>query len=346
MFQTKFARTFLSCATLAVLAACGGGGGSSSSTDTSTPTTVQKPDGTMRVEAGAVLSASSKSFVMRGINLQYGDDPSSRLAMIDEIADTGANTIRLELRSSTTADQLRSALDEIVARGLVAVVMYWESDVTCQSDTKGFEVAMTRWTDTWKAVLGDAKYKANLVLNIANEWGDANAKDAYLNTYRDAIARLRAAGYQFPLMIDAASCGQQYSVFANGGATALAQADPYRNVIFSTHAYWSYQTSAAIDAAIAAVQGQGQAFVWGEFGQAAFQASTGNATDHRYLIKHAEDIGIGYLAWSWYGNGGDAQVLDMRQAGVTPLLTAYGEEVVNGGSSFKGIRATSVLIGN
>ena len=345
MKPARALRTTLSCASLAVLAACGGGGSDNAASPTTTIPTAVKPEGTLRVESGTIVSATGTPFVMRGINLQYGDDPTNRLAMIDEIADTGANAIRLELRSSTTAAQLRAALDEIVARGLVAVVMYWETDVTCQADTKGFETAMTRWTDTWKSVLGDAKYKANLILNIANEWGDVDTQDTYGATYRDAITQLRAAGYQFPLMIDAAHCGQQYSVFTNGGATRLAQTDPYRNVIFSTHAYWSYQTPALIDAAISAVQGQGLAFVWGEFGQAAFQASTGNATDHRYLIRRAEDLGIGYLAWSWYGNGDDAKALDMRQAGATPSLTSYGQEVVEGGSSFKGIRATAVLLG-
>lgn len=329
------------------LVACGGGGSDSGgSTPTVEPPAVLKPEGTMRVEGTKVKSAAGVNFVMRGINLQYGDNPAERLSMIDEIAATGANTIRLELRSNTTAAQLRAALDKIVGYGMVAVLMYWESDVTCQADTAGFKVALTRWTDTWKSVLGDAKYKANIVLNVANEWGDVDANDTFGTTYRDAITKLRAAGYQFPLMIDAAHCGQDYSVFANRGATKIFEADPYRNVIFSTHAYWNYTGSSAIDAAINAVQSQSVPFVWGEFGQANFQADSGHATDHRYLILRAEQLGIGYTAWSWYGNGTEAKALDMRQPGETAVLTAYGQEVVEGSSIFKGIRATSALLGN
>jgi mannan endo-1,4-beta-mannosidase len=276
---------------------------------------------------------------MRGINLQYGDNPSERLAMIDEIADTGANTIRLQLRRNTSAAQLRAALDRIVARQLVAVVMYWETDVTCQSGKEGFETAMTRWTADWKAVLSDPTYRAHLVLNIANEWGEPG--DTYAATYRTAVARLRDAGYEFPLMIDAAHCGQDASVFGQRGAQRIADADPFGNVIFSTHAYWSYQSAAAIDNAVALVKGQGLPFVWGEFGQADFQADQGKATDHRHLIRQAESTGVGYLAWSWYGNGTEARILDMRQPGSAPSLTAYGQEVVEGGNAFQGIRATA-----
>ena len=304
------------------------------------------PDGTLRVAHGVIQSPTGKPFVMRGINLQYGDDPGARLPMIDEIADTGANTVRLQLRRDTSARQLRAALDRIVARNLVAVLMYWEDDVTCRSGTAGMRTALKHWTDTWHEVLVDPKYRAHLVLNIANEWGEPDAQDTFGNIYRAAVVQLRAAGYAFPLMIDAAHCGQNYSVFAKGGATRIAEVDRYRNLIFSTHAYWSYQTLKAIDDAVAAVRDQGLAFVWGEFGQKAFQADIGQATDHRHLVSQAEATGVSYIAWSWYGNGADARALDMRDAGSKPTLTTYGHELVEGGTSFKGIRATAVPAGS
>jgi len=290
-----------------------------------------------------IVSATGKPFVMRGINLQYGDDPGTRLPMIDEIADSGANTVRLQLRRDTSARQLAAALDRIVARNMVAVVMYWEDDVTCKAGSSGLRTAMKRWTDTWREVLSDPRYRAHLVLNIANEWGEADAGDSFGNTYRAAVVQLRAAGYEFPLMIDAAHCGQDYSVFANGGAARIAAVDRYRNLIFSTHAYWRYQTHKAIDDAVAAVRDQRLAFVWGEFGQAAFQADIGQATDHSYLIGRAEATGVGYIAWSWYGN--DARALDMRDSGPKAALTRYGRELVEGGAGFKGIRATSTPAG-
>jgi len=279
---------------------------------------------------------------MRGINLQYGDAPAERLAMIDEIADTRANTIRLLLRQGTTPLQLRQALDRILARGLVVVLMYWDEDVTCKSGIDGFDVAMTRWTTTWRDVLLDPKYRDRMVINIVNEWGEPDAHDTYAATYQRAIPALRAVGYDFPLMIDAAHCGQQHSVFDRGGARRLLESDPLRNLIFSCHAYWSYQTPAPLEAAVALVQSQGLAFAWGEFGQAAYQADIGRSTDHRHVLSHAEAHDIHYLAWSWFGNGAQDRILDMREPGPAPVLTAYGREIVDGGAGFKGIRATAL----
>lgn len=299
------------------------------------------PPGVLRVDGTRLLSATGQPFVMRGVNLQYGDAPAERLAMIDEIADTGANTLRLLLRRDTPAPALRLALERSAARGLAVVAMYWDEDVTCKSAVDGFQVAMARWTTSWREVLLDRAWRDRLVLNIVNEWGEPDAQDTYGSTYRRAIRALRRAGYECPLMIDAAHCGQQHSVFDRGGARRLFEADPLRNLIFSCHAYWSYQTPAALEAAVALVQRQGLAFAWGEFGQADYQAELGRGTDHRHLVRHAEANDIHYLAWSWHGNGVQDRILDMREAGPAPVLTAYGREIVEGGEGFRGIRATA-----
>lgn len=347
----RVARGLLASLVGATIAACGGSSSESGPapapvTPTPTPTT---PTSTITVRGGDILATNGRVLTLRGINLQYGDNPQERLTSIAPIASTGANAIRLQLRSNTTAAQLRSALDEIVAHGLVAVVMYWEEDVTCQSGSAGFATAMTRWTQTWKDVLSDSKYASNLILNIANEWGSTGSIDTYRSTYRSAIQSLRAAGYRFPLMIDAPGCGQAYSAFANGGAQLIATADTEANLIFSVHAYWSYQTASQIEAAAQAVRATGYPFVWGEFGQRAFQADIGQATDHRYLMKHANEQSIGYIAWSWYGNGGDSAALDMSGSPGAVALTAYGLEVVEGtayqSNPVAGIRGTAVPLG-
>jgi mannan endo-1,4-beta-mannosidase len=325
---------------------------------TVTPVTAVTPPADVIVaRTGSLYSASGQKLVLRGINLQYGDAPSVRLAGINAIAATGANAVRLELRNATTAAELTAALDAIVAKNMVAVLMYWEGDVTCQSYTQGFDRAMDRWLNTWKPVLSNAKYRRHLILNIANEWGEPDSADTYGTTYRAAITKLRAAGYAFPLMIDAAHCGQNFSVLTNGGAARIAGADKYRNIVFSVHAYWSYQTGPLIEAAATAVRASGYPFVWGEFGQLAFQP--GQATDHRYLMQMSNRDGLGYLAWSWKGNGtwDNQTVLDMSSSeglvsvsAATPYglqLTTYGLQVVNGttiGTTVvPGLRATSVV---
>lgn len=329
------------------LGACGGGGDSSSSTTNASPVVSGTPAaGWMRVHQGQILSASGQAVLLRGINLQYGDWPPDRLAGIDAIADQGANAIRLQLRANTTAAQVRAALDAIVARGLVAMPMYWEDNVTCTHNTTGFASALTHWTVTWKDVLADAKYRGHLLLNIANEWGQSSQLTDWLAHYSSAIAQIRAAGLQMPLVIDAPDCGQTASVFSASTAKTLLAADPITNLVFSVHAYWSYQTASQIKAAVDTVRATGVPMVWGELGQRAFQASSGHGTDHRALMQDANQRSVGYLAWSWYGNGGEATVLDMATAASGGSLTAYGQEVLGGfsldGQAVAGLRATSV----
>lgn len=60
------------------------------------------------VRGGDILATNGQVLTLRGINLQYGDNPQERLTSIGPIASTGANAIRLQLRRNTTAAQLRS----------------------------------------------------------------------------------------------------------------------------------------------------------------------------------------------------------------------------------------------
>lgn len=299
--------------------------------------------GEMYVSGGQLYSASGKAFIARGINLQYGDNPTSALPAITPIASTGANLVRLELRKTTTAAQLRSALDAIVAKGMVAMPMYWESDITCQSNAASLLAAVNnQWLGSWKPVLQDSKYRGKILLNIANEWGeDTNNYADYLTTYQSAIQSLRSGGYTMPLVIDAAHCGQYADSFLNGRGSTLLTADPKKNLLFSVHAYhWKWDSHAEIDSAIAALKAQGLAFLFGEFGDYHFQ--TPYNVDHYYLLNKTQDEAVGWIAWSWKGNGaGEEQLLDMSYDYDKATLSPHGNDIVNGED---GLKQTSVLL--
>lgn len=308
-----------------------GSGGSSSSS------------GGMYVQNGKLFSPSGSPFVPRGINLQYGDNPTSALSAITPIANTGANIVRLQLRKTTTAAQLRSALDAIVAKKMVAMPMYWESDVTCQSSSSPLLTAVSSlWLGSWKSVLQDSKYHGKILLNVANEWGeDTNNYADYLSTYKSVIKSLRSGGYTMPLVIDAAHCGQYVDSFLSGRGAQLLNADPKKNLVFSVHAYnWKWDTHAEIDSAIAALKAQKLTFMFGEFGDYHFQAP--NNIDHYYLLNKTQDESVGWIAWSWKGNGsGTEEVLDMSYNYDSINLTTHGNDIVYGED---GLKQTSVLI--
>ena len=299
--------------------------------------------GDMYVQNGKLYSSSGSAFVPRGINLQYGDNPTSALPAITPIANTGANIVRLQLRKTTTAAQLRSALDAIVAKNMVAMPMYWESDVTCQSNSAPLLTAVNSlWLGSWKSVLQDSKYRGKILLNVANEWGeDTNNYADYLSTYKAVIQSLRSGGYTMPLVIDAAHCGQYADSFLSGRGTQLLNADPKKNLLFSVHAYhWKWDTHAEIDNAIAALKAQNLTFMFGEFGDYHFQAP--NNIDHYYLLNKTQDESVGWIAWSWKGNGaGEEEILDMSYSYNSINLTTHGNDIVHGED---GLKQTSVLL--
>ena len=311
--------------------------GQSCQVASSTPT---PGSGDMYVKDGQLYSASGQRFIARGINLQYGDNPGAAFAAITPIANTGANIVRLQLRKHTTAQELRGALDAIVARNMVAMPMYWESDVTCQSNPQPLQTAVdSLWLGSWKAVMQDPKYKGKILLNIANEWGeDTNNYADFITTYKGLIKGLRDGGYTMPLVIDAAHCGQYVQSFLSGRGSELLNADASKNLLFSLHAYhWLWDTPAEIDAAIAQMKAQNLAFLFGEFGDKRFQAP--NNVDHYHLLGKAQSESVGWIAWSWKGNGaGEEEVLDMSYDYGSMDLSPRGNDIVFGEA---GIRQTA-----
>jgi len=308
-------------------------GGSSSVSSKTVPGSVIRASGT------SIYSASGRKTIMRGVNLQYADDPSGRLGAIRFIRAAGANTIRLELRSSTTSDQLRAALDQVVQYNMVAVLMYWDPNAFSSDSLVPFAEAMDLWLVNWKPVLSDPKYSRYIIVNIINEWGIGGAAN-YVQAYMQAIHQMRDAGYAFPLMIDAPNSGQNFLGLALVGPT-IASADMYKNIIFSVHAYWSFQTPEILNGAAITMLATGYPFVWGEFGNSQFEnpsyqaqydpSQPGNyATDHAALMSQADQLGISYIGWSWHGNGWPVSLaLDMSSQDWPSSFTSFGVDYFN-----------------
>jgi mannan endo-1,4-beta-mannosidase len=287
-----------------------------------------------------ILTPEGGKFIARGINLQYGDNPKATLPAIGAISATSANIIRLQVRRNTSAKDLKKALDAAVKRKLPVMVFYWESDITCDSNSARLrkdtgDLWLTRWAD----VLNARKYQPYLMLNIANEWG--TSKDgyaSYMATYTDLIRAMRSRGFRAPIVIDAADCGQQTQSFLNGRGKTLQALDPQHNLIVSVHAYnLPWNSPEKIDQNIAALQKESVPFLLGEFGDRELFES-GNAVDHLHLMQTAQATGTGWISWSWKGNGGITRVLDMSENYGKVRLTRRGHDIVDGPY---GLRATA-----
>jgi mannan endo-1,4-beta-mannosidase len=282
---------------------------------------------TMYVEGRTLFDANGAVFVARGVNLQYGDNPPEKQPSIPLLDQVHSNIVRLQVRANTTAEELRVAMDAIVANRMIAMPMLWEQNVTGSRDPQAIAGAVDLWTGRHLAVLTDPAYQKYLLLNIANEWGYDFTQ--WLETYRTAIARLRATGIRVPLVVDATDWGHDPTVFGGGRGQSLLEADPLHQVIFSVHGYYEWPSAADVNRNFDELVATGLCLMIGEFG-ALDHLIGGRPTDHWAIMSRAQAEGIGWMAWSWRGNGPNESMLDMSASYTEVQLTARGEDIVNG----------------
>jgi mannan endo-1,4-beta-mannosidase len=98
--------------------------------------------------------------------------------------------------------------------------------------------------------------------------------------------------------------------------------------------YGVFDTAAEVTDYLGKFQTANLPLVVGEFG---IDHSDGNP-DEATIMATAQQLGVGYLGWSWSGNGGGVEYLDMVTAFNPASLTAWGERFINGAN---GIKATS-----
>lgn len=146
------------------------------------------------------------------------------------------NAMRIQLYfddpARNVADMKHTGLGGTIADKNIMVPSWW--DATCSGDLSKFEAIVQRW------VRGMVQFKTverNMILNVANE---ASMSDADWQTkHIEAITRIRAAGWDGMILVDANGCGQNPDVIIQRGAAVLAS-DPQKNVGFSVHLYGNW----------------------------------------------------------------------------------------------------------
>ncbi|MES2673496.1 MAG: hypothetical protein V4660_04620 [Pseudomonadota bacterium] len=242
-----------------LLQACGGGGGGLAGGDDKDIDTMRPAAGVEDVSArprppeNAVVITTDQHLIydalkqpifLRGINHHYGDSPSTRINGIAAIKMAGSNAIRLQINESTTEIQFEAAMAKIVESGMVAVVTLTDSNLLCtENSTPLLSAVDTLWLKKFLPVLVQDRFQSYIMLNIASGWGamdifnqDSLGYQEYIDTYKSIIRKFRDAGFKFPLVIDAPSCGQDFNVFLNGRSRELMAADSAKNLVFGVHA--------------------------------------------------------------------------------------------------------------
>ncbi|WP_306204470.1 cellulase family glycosylhydrolase [Actinoplanes sp. RD1] len=289
------------------------------------------------VSGTRVLDATGTEFVMRGVNHPHAWYTSRTPQALADIKARGANTVRVVLGSGqrwgpTSAAEITTLIGQCKANRLICVLE--AHDTTGYGEQAGaatLDQAVDYWISVKSALAGQEAY---VILNIGNEpYGNTNAT-AWTGATTNAITRLRAAGFEHAIMVDAPNWGQDWQFVMRDNAAAVFAADPRRNTIFSIHMYGVFDTAAEVTDYLGRFRTAGLPLVIGEFGN----LHSDGDPDEDAIMATAQQLGVGYLGWSWSGNGGGVEYLDLVTNFDNAALTSWGQRLFAGAN---GIAATS-----
>lgn len=236
---------------------CGGGGLANGPKDTDDMKPVAGTEDTSArprpPENAAVITTdehylydvSKKPIFLRGISLDYGANPATRIEGIPAIKLAGSNVVQLLINENTTDTQLEGALSVAVAQGMISVISFTDSTGKLLGSEDGqylLNIVDTLWLKKWAPVIAQDRFQANIMIDIANGWGpsdifnpDSLGYQTYLDTYKALVRKFRNAGWKVPIIIEAPSGGQDFNAFLNGRSRELMAADSAKNLVLGVH---------------------------------------------------------------------------------------------------------------
>ncbi|MFC4387904.1 glycoside hydrolase family 5 protein [Gracilibacillus marinus] len=289
------------------------------------------------VNGTQLLDANGNPFVMRGVNHGHTWFKDTYETAIPAIAATGANTVRFALSNGDqwTKDDIHTIRQIIsLAEQHQLVTVLEVHDATGNDSLHALNRAVDYWIEMKDALIDK---ESTVIINIANEWyGTWDDGNNWTNGYKQAIQRMRNEGFHHTLMVDTAGWGQYPQAILNHGQEIL-NSDPDKNTMFSIHMYeYAGSDATTVQSNINQVLDLNLALTIGEFGH----YHTNGDVDEDTILSHSEQRNVGWLAWSWKGNGEEWAYLDLANDWAGTNLSWYGDRIVNG--QF-GIRETSEL---
>lgn len=294
------------------------------------------------VNGTQVLDPNGNSFVFRGVNHAHTWYTDRLNKSLSDIAASGANSVRVVLSNGTqwtrnNGADVTNVINQCKVNKLVCVLEVHDSTGFGESAAA---THISRATEYWlsadikAAITGQEDY---VIVNIANEpFGNSTSAATYTADHITAVRALRAGGLTHMLMVDAANWGQDWQNAMRDNAPTILAADTLQNVVFSVHMYEVYNNAAIVQSYLNSFQTRGLAIVVGEFGA----EHNGSNVAEEAILQYAQDMGIGYLGWSWSGNGSCCVPLDIVNNWNPASLSTWGDFLIN---SANGIKATSKL---
>ncbi|MFF5105435.1 cellulase family glycosylhydrolase [Streptomyces sp. NPDC000134] len=289
----------------------------------------------LHISDGRLLEANGNDFVMRGVNHAHTWYPGETQSLAD-IKALGANSVRVVLSdgyrwSRNSAEDVAAVIASCKANRLICVLEVHDTTGYGEDAAAGtLDHAADYWISLKDVLAGQEDY---VIVNIGNEpWGNTDP-EGWTAPTTAAIQKLRAAGLQHTIMVDAPNWGQDWQGVMRADAQRVYDADPTGNLIFSIHMYSVFDTAQEITDYLGAFVAAKLPILIGEFGGPADQWGD---PDEDTMMATAEQLDLGYLAWSWSGN--TDPVLDLAIDFDPARLSSWGQRIFHGPD---GIAATS-----
>jgi mannan endo-1,4-beta-mannosidase len=289
----------------------------------------------LHIENGKLVERNGTPFVARGVSHAHTWYASRTASAIPAIKAAGANALRVVLSSGNqwTKNDVNDVTNIVgLCRANKLICMLEVHDTTGygeQSAAVSLDTAVNYWISIKSALVGQEDY---IQLNIGNEpYGNGSNTANWTADTSNAIKKLRANGFQHLIVVDAPNWGQDWSFTMRDNAVTVLAADPNANTMFSIHMYGVFSTASVVQAYLKSFVDRGLPITVGEFGN---NHSDGDV-DEDTIMSEAQRLGIGYYGWSWSGNGGGVEYLDMVTNFNPSQLTAWGQRIFNGANGIK-----------
>ncbi|MFE7071843.1 cellulase family glycosylhydrolase [Streptomyces sp. NPDC057620] len=289
----------------------------------------------LHIDDGRLLEGNGNDFVMRGVNHAHTWYPGETQSLAD-IKALGANSVRVVLSdghrwSKNSPEDVAAVIAQCKANRLICVLEVHDTTGYGEDTAAGtLDHAADYWIGLKSVLTGQENY---VIVNIGNEpWGNTNPA-GWTDPTIAAVKKLRAAGFEHTIMVDAPNWGQDWQGVMRANAQAVYDADTTGNLIFSIHMYSVFDTAAEITDYLNAFVTAGLPILIGEFGGPADQYGD---PDEDTMMATAQQLRLGYLAWSWSGN--TDPILDLTIGFDPAQLSSWGQRIFNGAN---GIAQTS-----
>ena len=275
----------------------------------------------IRVSGTNIVEANGSNFIMRGTSHAHTWYPSQTSSFAN-IKAAGANTARVVLSGGRwTANGVSDVANVVSLCKQNRLICVLENHDTTgygeQSGAYTMTQAVQYWNSVKSALVGQENY---VIINIGNEpFGNGSASNDWPTETANAIRAMRSNGFEHALMVDAPNWGQDWQFIMRDNAQTVAAADSQKNTIFSIHMYGVFDTASEVTSYVSAFRTMGLPLVIGEFGH---NHSDGNP-DEVTIMQQS----IGWLGWSWSGNGGEVEYLDQVTNFDPNQMTSWGTQL-------------------